>query len=48
MIIEIYKGNAYHKENEKLIEIAAMSKIKADLPIRQENSETMGNTKFEY
>ena len=30
LIIEIYKGDAYQKENEKLIEIAAMSKIKAD------------------
>ncbi len=30
IIIEIYKGNAYQKENDKLIEIAAMSKIKAD------------------
>ena len=29
MVIEIYKGNAGQKENEKLIEIAAMSKIKA-------------------
>jgi len=30
MIIEIYEGNALQKENDKLIEIAAMSKIKAD------------------
>jgi len=30
MIIEIYKGNAFQKENDKLIEIAAMSKIGAD------------------
>ena len=30
MIIEIYKGNAYHKENEKLIEIAAMSKLEVE------------------
>ena len=30
LIIEIYKGNGFQKENEKLIEIAAMSKIKAD------------------
>jgi len=30
IIIEIYKGDAYQKENDKLIEIAAMSKIKAD------------------
>jgi hypothetical protein len=30
IIIEIYKGNAFQKENDKLIEIAAMSKIKAD------------------
>ena len=30
MIIEIYKGNAYHKENEKLIEIAAMAKVEAE------------------
>jgi hypothetical protein len=30
LIIEIYKGNAFQKENGKLIEIAAMSKIKAD------------------
>ena len=30
MIIEIYKGNALQKENEKLIEIAAMSKVKAE------------------
>ena len=29
MIIEIYQGDAEQKENEKLIEIAAMSKIKA-------------------
>ena len=29
MVIEIYKGNAGQKENDKLIEIAAMSKIKA-------------------
>ena len=29
MIIEIYQGDAGQKENEKLIEIAAMSKIKA-------------------
>jgi hypothetical protein len=29
MIIEIYRGDAGHKENEKLIEIAAMFKIKA-------------------
>jgi hypothetical protein len=29
-IIEIYKGNAFQKEDDKLIEIAAMSKIKAD------------------
>ena len=30
VIIEIYKGNAFQKENDKLIEIAAMSKIRAD------------------
>ena len=30
IIIEIYKGNAFQNENDKLIEIAAMSKIKAD------------------
>jgi len=30
MIIEIYKGNAPQKENEKLIEIAAMSKVKTE------------------
>jgi hypothetical protein len=30
IIIEIYKGNAFQKENDLLIEIAAMSKIKAD------------------
>ena len=30
IIIEIYKGNAIQKENDQLIEIAAMSKIKAD------------------
>ena len=30
VIIESYKGNASRKENEKLIEIAVMSKIKAD------------------
>ncbi len=30
MIIEIYKGNALQKENEKLIEIAAMSKVEAE------------------
>jgi len=30
MIIEIYKGNALQKENDKLIEIAAMSKVKAE------------------
>ena len=30
IIIEIYQGNAFQKENDKLIEIAAMSKIKAD------------------
>jgi hypothetical protein len=30
MIIEIYKGNALQKENEKLIEIAAMSKLEAE------------------
>ena len=30
IIIESYKGNASRKENDKLIEIAAMSKIKAD------------------
>lgn len=30
IIIEIYKGNAFQKENDRLIEIAAMSKIKAD------------------
>ena len=30
LIIEIYQGNGFQKENEKLIEIAAMSKIKAD------------------
>ena len=29
MIIEIYQGDAGHKENEKLIEIAVMFKIKA-------------------
>ncbi len=30
IIIESYKGNAFLKENDKLIEIAAMSKIKVD------------------
>ncbi len=30
LIIEIYKGNGFQKENEKLIEIAAMLKIEAD------------------
>ena len=30
MIIEIYKGNAFQKENDQLIEIAAMSKVKAE------------------
>lgn len=30
IIIEIYKGNAFQKENDKLIEIAAMLKIKAE------------------
>ena len=30
IIIESYKGDAFQKENDKLIEIAAMSKIKAD------------------
>ena len=30
MIIEIYKGNALQKENAKLIEIAVMSKVKAE------------------
>ena len=30
IIIEIYKGNAFQKENGKLIEIAAMSKLKTD------------------
>jgi hypothetical protein len=30
IIIEIYKGDAVQKENDKLIEIAVMSKIKAD------------------
>jgi hypothetical protein len=30
IIIEIYKGNAFQKENDKMIEIAAMSKINAD------------------
>jgi hypothetical protein len=30
MIIEIYKSNALQKENEKMIEIAAMSKVKAE------------------
>jgi hypothetical protein len=29
IVIEIYKGNGFQKENDKLIEIAAMSKIKA-------------------
>jgi hypothetical protein len=30
LIIETYKGNAFQKENEKLLEIAAMSKIDAN------------------
>ena len=30
VIIEIYKGNAFNKERDKLIEIAAMSKVNAD------------------
>jgi hypothetical protein len=30
IISEVYKGNAFQKENENLIEIAAMSKISAD------------------
>ena len=30
IIIEIYKGNAFQKEKDKLIEIAAMSKVAAD------------------
>ena len=30
IIIEIYKGNAFQKEKDKLIEIAAMSKVKAE------------------
>jgi hypothetical protein len=30
IIIEIYRGNASSKENDKLIEIAAMSKISTD------------------
>ena len=30
LIIEIYKGNAFQKEDDKLMEIAAMSKIKAN------------------
>ena len=30
LIIEIYKGNAFNKDKDKLIEIAAMSKIKAN------------------
>ncbi len=30
LIIEIYKGNAFQKENDKLIEIAAISKISAE------------------
>ncbi|MGD8212366.1 MAG: cytochrome P460 family protein [Desulfobacterales bacterium] len=30
MIIEIYKGTALQKENEKLIDIAAMSKLEAE------------------
>jgi hypothetical protein len=30
LIIEIYQGKALQKENDKLIEIAAMSKIKTD------------------
>jgi hypothetical protein len=30
IIIEIYKGNAFQKEKDKLIEIAAMSKVNAD------------------
>ena len=30
IVIETYKGDAFQKENDKLIEIAAMSKIKAD------------------
>jgi hypothetical protein len=30
IIIEIYKGNALQKENDKLIEIAAMSKVETD------------------
>jgi hypothetical protein len=30
IIIEIYKGNAFNKEKDKLIEIAAMSKVSVD------------------
>ena len=30
IIIEIYKGNAFQKEKDKLIEIAAMSKVNVD------------------
>jgi hypothetical protein len=30
LILEIYQGNALQKEHDKLIEIAAMSKTKAD------------------
>ena len=30
IILEIYKGTAFQKEKDKLIEIAAMSKVKAD------------------
>jgi hypothetical protein len=30
MIIEIYKGNAFQKDDDKLIEIAAMSKVKTE------------------
>ena len=30
IIIEIYKGDAFQKEKDKLIEIAAMSKVKAE------------------
>jgi hypothetical protein len=30
IIIEIYKGNAFQKEKDKLVEIAAMSKVKAN------------------
>ena len=30
LIIEIYQGNAFQKERDKLIEIAAMSKLKAE------------------